>query len=40
MLLDNTDLDPLNKQKHPQKINGIDLLNKLILVVPLITAEE
>lgn len=35
MLLDNTDLDPLNKEKHPNEINGLELLNKLILFVPL-----
>ncbi len=40
MLLDNTDLDPLNKEKHPEQINGISLLNKLIRIVPLVTAEE
>ena len=40
MLLENTDLDPLNKDKHPNKIDGLDLLNKLIRVVPLLTTDE
>jgi hypothetical protein len=40
MLLENTDLDPLNKTKHPNTINGLDLLNKLVRVVPLLTPEE
>lgn len=40
MLLDNTDLDPLNKEKHPEKVNGLKLFNSLIRVVPLLTAEE
>ena len=26
MLLENTDLDPLNKDKHPNKIDGLDIL--------------
>lgn len=40
MLLENTDLDPLNKTKHPNAIDGLGLLNKLIRVVPLITTKE
>lgn len=40
MLLDNTDLDPLNREKHPEKVNGLKLFNILIRVVPLLTAEE
>lgn len=40
MLLMNTDLDPLNKQKHPEIINGLDVLNKNIRFVPLLTADE
>lgn len=40
MLLDNTDLDPLNKNKHPNSAKGMELLNKLILIVPLIRPEE
>lgn len=40
MLLENTDLDPLNKEKHPNQIDGLSLLNKLIRIVPLITSEE
>ena len=40
MLLENTDLDPLNKTKHPNTINGLELLNKLVRVVPLLTTEE
>lgn len=39
-LLVNTDLDPLNKEKHPDVINGITLLHKNIRVIPLVTAEE
>ena len=40
MLLVNTDLDPINKEKHPEKINGLNLLNKQIRFVPLLTADE
>ena len=40
MLLENTDLDPLNKTKHPNTIDGLKLLNKLVRVVPLLTPEE
>ena len=40
MLLNNTDLDPLNKEKHPEKINGMDFFNKLVKVVPLIDAKD
>jgi hypothetical protein len=40
MLLENTDLDPLDKTKHPNTIDGLSLLNKLIRVVPLLTPEE
>lgn len=40
MLLDNTDLDPLNKEKHPEKVDGFKLFNKLIRVIPLLTAED
>ena len=40
MLLNNTDLDPLNKNKHPEKINGLEFLHKLVKVVPLIDAED
>lgn len=36
----NTDLDPLNKETHPNNINGLSLLHKNIRVIPLITAEE
>ena len=35
-LLVNTDLDPLNKDKHPEQINGRDLFQKNIRVVPLL----
>lgn len=34
MLLMNTDRDPLNKDKHPETINGLELLNKNIMFVP------
>lgn len=40
MLLENTDLDPLNKEKHPEEVDGLKLLNKLIRIVPLVTTEE
>lgn len=40
MLLKNTDLDPLNKEQHPEHIDGKKLLNKLICFVPLMTAKE
>ncbi len=40
MLLDNTDLDPLNRKTHPQPIDGMKLLHKLIRVVPLLQADE
>jgi hypothetical protein len=40
MLLENEDLDPLNKEKHPNKIDGLSLLNKLIRFVPLLNADE
>lgn len=40
MLLENTDLDPLNKEKHPDTIDGLTLLNKTIRFVPLLTADE
>lgn len=40
MLLVNTDLDPLNKTKHPEAINGYKLMNKNILFVPLLKADS
>lgn len=40
MLLENTDLDPLNKEKHPQELDGLSFLNKLVRVTPLITTED
>ena len=40
MLLENTDLDPLTKEKHPGEVDGLKLLNSLIRVVPLLTTEE
>lgn len=39
-LLINTDLDPLNPDKHKDVIDGYSLMNKQIRVVPLLTAEE
>lgn len=39
-LLVNTDLDPLNKQIHPNIIDGISLLHKNIRVIPLISSNE
>lgn len=40
MLLENTDLEPLNKTLHPEKLDGMKFLHKLVRVVPLITTEE
>lgn len=40
MLLENTDLDPLNKSKHPEQLEGLKFLHKLVRVIPLITPEE
>ena len=40
MLLENTDLDPLNREKHPEPINGLSLINKLILIIPLIRPDD
>lgn len=40
MLLENTDLDPLNKNKHPNQLDGLKFLHKLVRVVPLLTPEE
>lgn len=40
MLLDNTDLDPLNRDLHPSLPRPEEVFNKLIRVVPLITPEE
>lgn len=40
MLLENTDLDPLNKDQHPESPNPAEIFNKLIRVVPLITPDE
>lgn len=40
-LLVNTDLDPLNKEKHPDIINPYDeIMNKYIKVVPLLLEED
>lgn len=39
-LLINTDLDPLNRTKHPEDIDGISLLHKNIRVIPLISSNE
>ena len=40
MLLENTDLDPINKDKHPENIDGKNFLNRLIRFIPLLTPEE
>lgn len=40
MLLENTDKDPLNKAKHPETLDGLKFLHKLIRVVPLLQADE
>lgn len=39
-LLVNTDLDPLNKDTHPDTIDGLSLLNKNIRVVPYLDSSE
>ena len=39
-LLINTDLDPLNKETNPRQIDGITLLNKNILFVPLLLSTK
>lgn len=39
-LLVNTDLDPLNKDKHPEQTNGMELFQKNIRVVPLLRDDE
>lgn len=39
-LLINTDLDPLNTQKHPEQIDGTSLLNKNIRIVPYLDSSE
>jgi len=36
----NTDLDPLNSDKHPEQIDGLDLLNKNIRFVPLLLIDD
>lgn len=40
MLLMNTDLDPLNKEKHPEPIDGFSVFNKNIRVVPLMLIDD
>lgn len=40
MLLQNTDLEPLNKTVHPEKVDGLSVWNTLIRTTPLLTAEE
>lgn len=40
MLLMNTDLDPTNKEKHPQPIDGLSLLNENIRFVPLLLVDD
>ena len=39
-LLINTDLDPTNTEKHPETINGMDLLNKNIRFIPLMLIDD
>lgn len=39
-LLVHTDLDPLNKETHPNEINGLKLLHSNIRVIPLVTPED
>lgn len=40
MLLINTDLDPLNKETHPEVIDGYKVFNNNIRVIPLFTTED
>lgn len=40
MLLINTDIDPLNKVKHPEQINWMKLMDKQIRCIPLLSAED
>lgn len=40
MLLKNTDLDPLNTNTHPEEVNPMELLNKLVKVVPFLDAKD
>ena len=42
MLLNNTDLDPLNKEKHPEYLDWKQFVgpSKLIRFIPLLTPEE
>ena len=40
MLLNNTDLDPLNKQTHPETVDGFKFFNVLIRTTPLLMADE
>lgn len=39
-LLMNTDRDPLNKDTHPDEIDGLKLLNKNIRVIPLLLIDD
>lgn len=39
-LLVNTDKEPLDKNLHPDDIDGLSLLHKNIRVIPLLTSEE
>lgn len=39
-LLKNTDYDPLNKEKHPEKIDSLKLFQKNIRVIPLVRDSE
>lgn len=40
MLLINTDIDPLNKETHPEKIDWKGVINKQIRYIPLVTPED
>lgn len=41
MLLENTDLDPTNKLKHPEPVDGLSLFKKnLIRFIPILTGNE
>lgn len=40
MLLMNTDRDPLNRSTHPDKIDGLNLINKNIMVVPFMNVGD
>ena len=40
MLLSNTDLNPIDKVQHPEKVNGFNFLHTLVKVVPFLDASD